>query len=184
MKKVVFLAVSALMVASLAFAQAGSIGIFGDPAGTNCNLLDNSGPGLKQYYVVHVNTPGATASEYQAKMPTCMVGATYLSDTNLFPVTLGNSQTGVSVGYGTCRTAPINTQIISVFVSGLSTPCCRWYVTPNPNTVSGKIEGVDCAFESTYPTGGTGIVNPNSTCQCNVPTEETTWGQVKALYTE
>jgi hypothetical protein len=35
-----------------------------------------------------------------------------------------------------------------------------------------------------YGTGGQGIVNMNPTCPCNVPTEDTTWGQVKALYTE
>jgi hypothetical protein len=31
-------------------------------------------------------------------------------------------------------------------------------------------------------TGGQLIVNPAPGCQCSVPVEETTWGQVKALY--
>jgi hypothetical protein len=185
MKKVVLLAVVGLFAASLAFAQTGlgSVGIFGDPMGTNCNLLDQGGPGVKLYYVVHVLTTGASASQYMAKVPACMTGtgAMYLADTNPFPVTLGNSQTGVAVAYGGCRVGPINTQIIQVFGMGLTPPCCRWYVVGDP-VVSPQVQVSDCNFVVWPATGGQGVINPDGSCQCSIPTQDTTWGQVKALY--
>jgi hypothetical protein len=181
MKRVVFLAIATLFVASLAFAQAGSIGIFGDPAGTNCNLAAMT-QGLGAYYVVHTNTPGAVGCEYSAPKPACMTLAQYLSDTNAFPVTIGNSQTGVSVGYGVCRQAPILVQTISYFILGPNPMCCRYYVLPHP--INGGPNMVDCADNLLIATGGQGIVNSDPTCHCDVPVQDTTWGQVKALYTE
>jgi len=130
-----------------------------------------------------VFTVGSTACQYSAPKPTCMT-AMYLSDTNPFPVTVGNSQTGVSVGYGTCRVGPIHVQTISFFTSGTTPACCRYRVLPDPNLASGQVETVDCAFQPGIATGGQGFVNSNPTCNCNVPVEDTTWGGVKALYNE
>ncbi len=182
MKKALLLSFALMLVAGVAFGQAGSIGIFADPVGANCNLIEAPPLGLKMYYVVHVYCPGATASQYRAKVPLCMTAAIWLSDTNMFPVAVGNSQIGFSTGYGACKVSPIHTQIINVFGQGLTGPCCRWFVDADPLLPSGQIEVSDCGFNVIYATGGQGIVNPNGTCQCNVPTEDTTWGQVKALY--
>jgi len=182
MKKALLLSFALMLVAGVAFGQAGSVGVFADPLGLNCNLTDAPPAGLKQYMVVHVYTPGAAASQYRAKLPLCMTGtgAMWLSDTNMFPVTVGNSQVGVAVAYGGCFVGPIHTQIISVFAMGTTPACCRWYVDPDPSV--GQITGTDCAFQIFYPTGGQGIINPISGCMCNIPDEDTTWGQVKALY--
>ena len=180
MKRVVFLMVAALMAASLAFAQGGSIGIFKDMAGTNCNL-DDKVPGLTPYYVVHVNTPAATACEFYAPKPTCLT-AMYLSDTGVFPVTVGSSQAGVSIGYGTCRSAPIHVLTLNFFTQGTTGACCRYSVLPHP--ITGGPWMVDCGNTQRMATGGQGLVNANSTCMCDVPAEDTTWGQVKSLYGE
>ncbi|UCH83400.1 MAG: hypothetical protein JSW50_13220 [Candidatus Latescibacterota bacterium] len=182
MKKVVFLTVALVFAANMAFAQAGSVGIFGDPAGTTCNLTDVV-QGLLSVYVVHVNAV-ATASQFSAPMPGCMVGASWLSDTGIFPVTIGNSQTGVAIGYGVCQTGNIHVLTINYFAAGLSTPCCYYPVLPDPNVPSGKIEVVDCANNLLFASGGIGIINADGSCQCDVPTEETTWGKVKSLYGE
>ena len=163
--------------------QAGSIGIFMDPGGTDCNLWDQV-PGLLTFYCVHVLTPCATASQFSAPMPACMTPTVYLSDGGYFGVTIGNSQTGVAIGYGTPQAAPITILSIQYFGQGLTTPCCIYPVLPDPNVPSGQIEVVDCANNLLYATGGTGIVNPNGSCQCDVATEESTWGKVKALYSE
>ena len=184
MKKTLLLTLALMLVAGMAFGQAGSVGVFADNLGANCNLLDVAPAGLKQYFVVHVNTTGATASQYRAKVPVCMTqtGAQWLSDTNMFGVTVGNSQTGVAVAYGMCKIGNVHTQTISVFAMGMTGACCRWFVDGDP--IIGFIKGTDCAFATFYPTGGQGIINPNGTCQCSVPTQDTTWGQVKALYVE
>ena len=180
MKRVVFLMVAALMAASMVFAQAGSIGIFADNQGTNCNLPD-PGPGLTMYYAVHVNTPGATACAYWAPKPTCFT-AMYLSDTNMFPVTVGNSQIGASIGYGLCKASPIHVSTLNFFTNGGTPFCCYYPVVGMP--LSGQIEVVDCSNNLIYGTGGKGIIKATPACQCNVPAEDTTWGQVKSLYVE
>jgi hypothetical protein len=187
MKKALLLSFALMLVASMAFGQTGlgSVGMFADPAGASCNLLDMAPMGVKTYFVVHVLTTGATGSQYRAVVPQCMkaTGAMYLSDTNMFGVTIGNSQTGVAVAYPSCLVGPIHTQTISVFAMGTTPACCRWYVDGDPNTGSSVPLIADCAYLVwPGPMGGQGIINSNPTCNCDVPNEDTTWGQVKALY--
>jgi hypothetical protein len=181
MKKVVFLTVALVFAASMAFAQAGSVGIFGDPGGTDCNLLDTVA-GLTPYYVVHVNAV-ATASQFWAPQPACLT-ATYLSDTGVFAVTIGNSQTGVAVGYGSCQAGNIHVLTINYFTSGTTPPCCYYPILPDPVIESGEIEVTDCNYVLLYASGGIGIINADGSCQCDVPTEDSTWGKVKSLYAE
>jgi hypothetical protein len=171
------------VLAGAAGAQAGAVGLFKDPAGTICSLEDRS-PGIVPFYVVHIGTGGATACQYAAPKPNCLA-ATFLSDTNMFPVTIGNSQSGVSIGYGTCRSGSIHVQTISYFTQGLTPACCRYYVIPDPNAVSGTIDTVDC--NSTIVAASTirTVINATTACPCGEPTaEESTWGQVKTLYDE
>lgn len=183
MKKVALLTVAMLCVASFVFAQGGSIGVFGDVGGTNCYIND-AGPGLLSLYVVHVNVPGATASQFWAPTPACMAGATYLSDSSPFAVVIGSSQTGVAIGYGGCFLGPIHVLTIQYFGAGTTAPCCYFDVKPDPGAASGQIEVVDCAENLIYATGQSGLVNADGTCECGVPTQDTTWGQMKALYSE
>ena len=184
MKKTLLFTLVLMLSASMAFAQGGSIGVFADAAGTSCNLIDGA-VGLLSFYVVHTLTPGASASQFYAPMPACMVAATYLSDGSVFAVTIGNSQDGVAIGYGACLVAPIHVLTINFFGGGATTPCCYYGVFPDPLVASGQIEVVDCAENLLFATGGIGIVNGDATCLCNnVPTRDTTWGQVKALFSE
>ena len=182
MKKMALLTIAMLCVASLVFAQGGSIGIFGDVGGTDCNMFDNV-PGLANYYVVHVNTPGATASQFAAPTPSCLL-ATFLSSSSPFPVAIGNILTGIAIGYGACFTGPIHVATVQYFAQGLTGPCCYYPIVPDFAIASGQIEVVDCVENLVFATGGIGIVNPDGSCQCNVPTQDTTWGQMKALYSE
>jgi len=190
------------VAAATAMGQAGTIGIYGDTQGYSCNLRDAT-PGLTPYYIVHVNTPGATACQYSAPAPWCL-RAQWLSDTNYFPVTIGNSQNGVSVGYGACRTSPILVQAVNFFTRGLSPSCCCYFVEADSTAVPPGIYVVDCADNLLVATGGMGIINSTIGCQCTicaspecagaldaggclhppVPAQGTSWGRVKALYSE
>lgn len=177
--------------AGVALAQelpGGRIGMFADNVGTDCSIAD-AAPGLLAVYVVHIGTAGATASQYIAAKPACMT-ATYLSDTNPFGVTVGNSQTGVSVGYGTCRTGTIHTQTISFFASGTTPSCCIYPITCDPlgldQCASGNVDIVDCDFNPAMAKAQSAVVNEAVACPCAeiVAEEETSWGQIKALYQE
>jgi len=185
MKRVVVLSFLLVIAASTVFAQAGGINLFSSPAGVSCDLVQPP-PGLWSVYAVHVLTAGATASQWMAPIPPCLVGAAtiWLSDTPVFPVTIGNSQNGVAIGYGVCLASPIHILTINLFAQLPAPACCLWPVIPDPAVPSGQIEVVDCGGALLYGTGGSAVVNPDPTCGCVPPlaTEETTWGALKAIY--
>jgi hypothetical protein len=95
-------------------------------------------------YVIVLNTPGVTAVSFAAPMPACIAGAVYLSDTSVFPIVVGDSQTGVHIGFGVCVTSPIHVLTINLFAAGLTDSCCPYPPLPHPNAPSGEIEFVDC----------------------------------------
>ena len=117
MKRALLIVLLLLSSPVAVFAQGGAICIFADPAGTDCQLVDNT-PGLIQYYVVHTLSPGATAAEFAAPIPACMVGATWLNDTSVHLVTLGDSQSGVSIGFGGCIPTPNHLLTMNFSASG------------------------------------------------------------------
>lgn len=180
MKRLLLFTFCALLIAGLAFGQAGSIMIFSDPAFSDCNISDFV-PTLVTTYVVHMYTTGATASQFRIESPCNFM--VYLGETYIFPTVIGNTQVGVSIAYGSCHVGPIHLVTISWFAQGITPPCCLMSVVEDPGALSGQIEAVDCAQFKFFPTGGQAIINgqPNE-CWCSVPVQETTWGRVKAMY--
>ncbi len=163
----------------------GILGLYADPQGVNCNIV-YSGPGLAAVYVVHTHTNGAVAVQFSAPKPDCCTNAVYLSDTDIFPVTIGNSQTGKAVPYGTCVSPTIHATTINYFVQGPpGSPCCVYPVLPDPWVASGQIEMLDCSNTVRYALGGYAVIHPDVSCMCErgtVRVENTTWGRVKSLY--
>jgi hypothetical protein len=188
LKKKVLHALVIVAGASLATAQTGGgIGIYSDTMGMDCNLWDNVA-GLCSYYLVHVAIPGsinaATACQFSAPAPACLL-AQWLSDTAIFPVTIGGSQTGVAVGYGSCLALPLHVLTMNFFCQALTGPCCQYDVLPDPALASGQIEVSDCNFVIQFGVGMCAVVNPDASCPCwATPVEETTWGKVKSLFSE
>ena len=180
MKRSVLIAIAIISIASLAFAQGGSIGVFADPGGTACNFVDAGS--LVQVYFFHVNHIGATASQW--KLDLGGLPWMHLGDTWNVPTTIGSSVFGISLGYGGCLPAPSYLGVANFFGS-VSPVCSTIQIVPDPLAPTGTIESVDCTLPQPIKyvaTGGTGILNSDGTCNCNIPVEETTWGGVKALY--
>jgi hypothetical protein len=171
-----------LTLAHAAFGQAGTIALASDPEGTDCNLNDKS-PGMCSFYVVHVGTPGAQASQFSAPAPACFAGS-WLSDTAVFGVTVGDSQNGISIGYGACMPGPIHVLTINFFCQGMSQDCCYYMVKPHPDETSGVVGVVDCMDNLITGKGGFGIVNSTEQCECGPPTRDSTWGRVKSIFDE
>ena len=164
--------VTPFLFAGLAFGQAGVIAIFADEAGTDPYFYDDS-PGEIQLYVVHINSPGATASQFSAPKPDCF-DATYLGDTTPFPVTIGNSQEFVAIGYGACLSSPIHILTMNFFANGNSGNCCEYPVVDYESHEFWVMETqpilvVDCDENLLEGTGGTLIINPQG-CGCEQPT--------------
>ena len=141
-------------------------------------------------YVVHSNHAGARGVRFAAPKPDCF-NAIWLWDTTSFvEIAVGNSQTGITVGYGACLPAPVVVLAMNFLVLGSSTPCCAYFPRADPMDLSGHIVAVDCDDQSIWINGFPALINPTTSCfdpPCHpieppVPAEETTWGQVKALF--
>lgn len=187
MKRFMLLSIGLLLVSSLAFAQTGSIGLFSDVMGTNCDVYD-SAPGLVLVYVVHVYTPGATASQF---IVADMWGntMTYLSEAVTAPyikigTCAGPAATGCAIAYGGCVGSPNMILTLQYFASGTTPTCSYLQVMADPSATPPGIYVTDCADPPNLltATGGDVVLNPDATCMCDIPVEETSWGQIKSLY--
>jgi hypothetical protein len=119
----------------------------------------------------------------------------------------GDIYGGGTVTYVGCEPLPHLIATLDFFFGGVFEPPCERVleVVPDPILASGQIEVVDCdGVTIHYATGGTlyaNGVNPSEECPCfigpggtdwaairallgtcDVDTEETGWGRVKALY--
>jgi hypothetical protein len=165
----------------------GVIGLYADMGASSCELYDTS-PRLMQIYVIHSPAMAASACDFAAPVPSCMTGATWIGDAPAFPApVIGNSQTGISIGYGTCRTGPLHILTINVMVQGTSEPCCPFKVIPATSWDLNVIEVTDCMIVPNLlrADGRGAVVNPNGGCSCGnltVDLEETTWGHIKSVF--
>lgn len=182
MKKALLITMALVLIAIPAAAQQGYIGLFGDPNGENCFAFDTI-PGLLNVYVVHMDSPGSSASQFAVDTS----GApylTYLSDTSVFATTIGTSPAGVSIGYGGCLTSPIHILTLNFFATGISDPCSVLRVIEDPTV--GAILSVDCELALVEVTGRGLFINPNENCEnCGdipVGTEQNTWGSLKSIF--
>ena len=105
MERLILVGLCLAVWSSVAWAQVPTVGIFTDSLGIDCNLID-SAPGLLDAHVVVIGMPGVSGVQFAAPKPACFTG-TWLADTAAFPVTIGSSQTGVSIGLGTCLPSPV-----------------------------------------------------------------------------
>lgn len=185
MKTLVMLLVILVFTAGLAYGQAGYIGLFSDEYGSECELIDAI-PGLASVYVIHMATAGATASQWKVQSGGGFT-MVYMSESLLpYPcVDCGNTQEGIYVPYGSCLSSPLFLITINYFAQGTSAPCSYLEVVPDPDTGTGEIVVWDCGDEMLAGGGARLYVNPDGSCECGpVPTEQTNWGKMKALYTE
>jgi hypothetical protein len=180
MKRFGLLMLVLVVLASPAFGRdpVGDVSAYADAAGTDCNITDNGGGGLLTIYVVHKFRPGESANGLRFKMDS-PAGATwnYLSFSSTF-TTVGQANSDISVGYGVCQSTTTTTGS-ALYLSIVASPSCG-YVNFVPGFT--PVIATACDFGEHPLDHGQGIVNPTGACQCNVATQPTSWGKVKALY--
>jgi len=199
MKKVLLLALGIVFSASLAFGQAGYIGLFSDLAHTSCSASWVLG-GTKRVYVYHMLSAGTTASMFGIKS----VGFTGDPDTeceltgitNNFTLVIGDpffalpydsDNAGVAYSYGSCNTtgAIYLARLTFVCVGDVIPPACSMFeAVAAPDAPSGTIEVVNCADTKLVGNGFRMYINPTTSCNCGevVPTRDSSWGKIKSLY--
>jgi len=166
MKKVLLLMVAILMVSSVAMADV--IGMYTDASASQCNLasgFNTTGT------VVHKFTAGATGSRFKVIFP---AGTSFFSFATPF-VPIGNLTSDLSLGYGQCLNGSFALgTIVAILAPGLgSVTAADAFPT---------IIYTNCDFGE-FPASGNnfGVATDPGPCDPN-PTNQSTWGQVKALY--
>jgi hypothetical protein len=188
MRSVLLLILVLALSAGVASAQvnpaAGRIGIFGDATASSC-VFTTSETSTFNVYVVHVeNSLGIGGVEFWAPKPDCL-NAEWLADINIFGFVLGNTQTGYTTGYGICATGTTHVCTMRFLGNGPTSECCVYYVYDHPAQPSPYYEFSDCNLNLVYGGAKAGMANPNSSCTCeSIPVQDTSWGAIKALYSD
>ena len=138
-----------------------------------------AGTVLDQFFVVLVNASAfVSGAEYRIEYPASVM---WLADTNLPPVSIGSSPTGIALGFNLPQNGFFAVLLQTVDVLWMCTGCNMLNdpidVRANPNTGATAPQWTDWpSFDLFKAIGLSSHVCPT------VSTEETTWGQVKALY--
>lgn len=144
----------------------GSIGLYADAGGTNCNLYDI--PGLLVVYVILLEAPEALGVAFSAPAQGCASNLIHLADSPYFPSVTGNSQTGMEIAFPSCLSGPVPLLEILYFAPGATGTCCYYPALPNPGYPSGRIEIVACSVGTRYGLGLTSVINPVTSCECGM----------------
>lgn len=172
------LAAIALVGVSSVSAQTGTIGVYFD-AGLSVEAKDCPGPAPGKLYVgaagFGIQIIGA---EYQVIYPPSII---WLADSATPPATLGVSPTGISMGYPLPLNAFGSTLLQTVEILWNCTGCASTnepiIVVDNPITADPGVLVVRWPDFALVP--GVGLT---ALVCATIPTQETTWGGVKALF--
>ncbi len=180
MKKFVLTVAMVALFASPSFAQTGAMGLFADNQGLSCNITV---PLFAPFnvYVVHKSPGGATGAQWVMNAPT---GPTFFfnggSVANANILSIGAPDSDLSLAYGGCISGDFHTYTLAFFATAAVPNCSYMSLVAAPNKVG--VISVDCIFAEIPVIPGQGILNADGTCDCNVATQESTWGKVKSLY--
>lgn len=128
---------------------------FADKDGT-VPFIEDTGGMISIYVVVNSFTP-LMAVEFAAPVPGCFAGASWVSDTEVIGVAIGDSQNGVSIGFGQCLSAPIHVLTVNIMTQGQTETCCLYPVVEHPYT--GDVAAVDCSPAVIVAQGAGGVVS-------------------------
>lgn len=166
--------------------QGGRVKLYIDDEMSSCSLVDTEAQ-IIRIHMFHTDVAQVKAVQFAAPAPSCWIGATWLGDTIVTGVQIGNTQdthNGMTVGYQDCVESPVYIGYMNFSTSGMAPACCAYSVMPPTSIPSGKIKVVDCLDQQLFATGGKLIINPDETCPCefSVSVRQNTWGQIKSLY--
>jgi hypothetical protein len=180
--RIATLVFAALMATAVAVsAQTPYIAVYFD-SGHSQEAKDCPGPVVDTWYIAAVNFNMFLAgAEFAVQYPPAVL---WLADLNTPPVTLGSTPAGISMGFPFPQNGYNTVDLCRVLVQWTCSECVDPYlnnqikVVAHPGTAF--LGGVDYPGFNLVPAVGlTAII-----CACTIPTEQTTWGQVKAVYSE
>jgi hypothetical protein len=190
MKRLLILALVVIFYSVPSFAQGGLIGIYLDTWGELCDIDDCEEGKITvlEVQVVHKLAPCATGSQFMIITSEGFTG-TYLGEELPDPIggCMGNSQTGVAIGYSAHLICPIHIMTVRYLIYGTSEPNSYIEVVADASSPFHYETPMmtDCSdIHQIHPAiGGRAYINGDGTFSCTTtPVEIKTWGQIKALY--
>lgn len=184
MKPALIILVLLSIAPSAVFAQTGAIGIFADPNGAGCNIVDQTVE-LVHAYIIHAGTPGALSSRFMVVWDPCLSMPLLDETVNPSYTFTGTTTSGIEIFYGDCIPSPNVLVKYSFFAQGFTPSCCWMHVVDDPSVTPPGIYVTECSdpFTPQPATGWNAVVNGNYNCPCSwSPTEHSSWGRVKAIY--
>jgi hypothetical protein len=166
-KRILLLMVAVLMISSVAMAD--HIGIYSDGTGSSCTIAAGFTSGST---VIHQQTPGTTGSRWYLDS-SGLVGGIFAFNANYN--TVGNYANDLSIAYGQCLAGPIVLGTILMNATG-------GVIVVKPAQGFLDIIVTACDFGEHPASGGFAYIGGTGICQTPFATEQSTWGQVKALY--
>lgn len=186
-----------ILLAAAPDARADFVVLFTDSAGVTCDMQDTS-PGIQDIYILHImSSSDGVRFRVEASPDMTM---TYLSEETYLPVLEGDTQSGITFCYGSCRHDYVVLAKLTYMRHGTSGLCSDIRVVPHPD--SNAVELLLCNGSSVGGWGSRMVVNPDGSCvftQCPrliqygqpsepydfcqpVRSDPTTWGRIKSLY--
>jgi hypothetical protein len=123
-----------------------AMGLYSDASGSSC-VLSDKGNGMRTVYVVLDGPETYTGARFVAPTPACF-HATWLYDSTPY-VTIGNSQSDVSVGFGLCLQPPVTVMSMTYLSIGATQGCCSFSLQGSP--FIGHLLVTDCSFAEIEP---------------------------------
>ena len=174
-------------------AQGGEIIVAGDPALFECYVSDDFAV-ITTVYVIHTNAAWANGARFSVTGLDSYSGGgmtmTIVSESAGSNLAIGNVETGVEVVYVGCKPLPWVIYQIDYLGLGTSAACSK--IVPAPHHEDSMIEAIDCNGNTLAANCAGVYVNGDyNSCYCHngagcvpttVPAEQTTWGEIKALY--
>lgn len=147
-----------------AIAQSIQVGIYPDPSGKGVCKLESGVRDTLYVVVTSDETVQLSALRFAAPLPECAAANLTVIDLAFYPVTLGDTQKGISIGFGICETTPIVAMALFVFPNGPEFPLgCEIAVVADPNEESGEVVVSDCDFRKVPVEGRSIVLNGCST---------------------
>jgi len=185
MKRILLLTLTLICVAGAASAAGvGHLGLFADQGAAGCNVID---PVYASYaiYVLHVDATSANTAQFRVILPAGLTSIKGAFEVNPTMLSLGTFEGGITITYVGCKSGfPLLLGTLNFVGLGNTPGCQRFTIAADPSVVSGKVEIVDCSsvihtvdycLDAFLSVAGTD-------CGCDVPTEQSNWSRIKALY--
>ena len=187
MRKILTIALALTMCSGAAMAD--KIGIYADAGGTNCSF-NPAAFALVTLYIVHDAEGGGKVSKF---MISDLSGMTPTGSSVQAPfLAIGTYAAGIEIAYPECQNGKVVIGTLGYFHQAEVMNCSRTVqVVPHPGSqVPGEVIVVDCNLpfgnievaQGGRAWGGTDPVACGDCFEPTVPTNESTWGGIKALY--